>query len=169
MRWDLGRSNTWTSRSLWNVRPSCFHFVLGYCVILGFPGGSDGNESACNAGDPGLMPGSEKFPGEGNGNLEILAWRIPWTEEPCGLQSMGSQREGLSAQSCPTLCDPTRLLCPWNFPVRILEWVSISFSRVSFKFRDWTYVFCVSCISRQILLPLPPRWWLINQNYFYSL
>ena len=30
-------------------------------------GGSDGKESACNAGDPGLSPGSERSPGEGNG------------------------------------------------------------------------------------------------------
>ena len=31
--------------------------------------------------------------GEGNGNpLQYSSWRIPWTEEPCGLQSMGSQR-----------------------------------------------------------------------------
>ena len=35
---------------------------------LGFPGGSDGEESACNAGDPGLIPGSRRSPGEGNGN-----------------------------------------------------------------------------------------------------
>ena len=34
---------------------------------LGFPGGSDGTESACNAGDPGLIPGSWRAPGEGNG------------------------------------------------------------------------------------------------------
>ena len=33
-----------------------------------FPGGSDGKESACNAGDPGLIAGSERSPGEGNGN-----------------------------------------------------------------------------------------------------
>ena len=33
----------------------------------GFPGGSDGKESACNAGDQGLIPGSGRFPGEGNG------------------------------------------------------------------------------------------------------
>ena len=33
-----------------------------------FPGGSDSKESACNAGDPGLMPGLERSPGEGNGN-----------------------------------------------------------------------------------------------------
>ena len=33
----------------------------------GFPGGSDGKESTCNAGDPGLIPGWERSPGEGNG------------------------------------------------------------------------------------------------------
>ena len=34
----------------------------------GFPGGSDGKASACNAGDPGSIPGSRRSPGEGNGN-----------------------------------------------------------------------------------------------------
>ena len=34
----------------------------------GFPGGSDGKESACNTGDQSLIPGSERSPGEGNGN-----------------------------------------------------------------------------------------------------
>ena len=33
-----------------------------------FPGGSDSKESACNAGDPGTIPGSGRSPGEGNGN-----------------------------------------------------------------------------------------------------
>ena len=33
----------------------------------GFLGGSDGEESACNAGDPGLIPGWRRSPGEGNG------------------------------------------------------------------------------------------------------
>ena len=55
------------------------------CHKLGFPGGSNGKESACNVGDPGLIPGSGSSPGEGNG-------LIPWTEEPGGLQSMGLQR-----------------------------------------------------------------------------
>ena len=36
--------------------------------LMGFPGGSDSKESACNAGDLGLIPGSGRFPGEGNGN-----------------------------------------------------------------------------------------------------
>ena len=35
---------------------------------MGFPGGSDGEESSCNAGDPGLIPGSGRSPREGNGN-----------------------------------------------------------------------------------------------------
>ena len=35
---------------------------------LGFLGGSGGKESVCNAGDLGLIPGSGRFPGEGNGN-----------------------------------------------------------------------------------------------------
>ena len=36
--------------------------------LRGFPGGSNGKESAPNAGDPGLIPGSGKSPGEGHGN-----------------------------------------------------------------------------------------------------
>ena len=35
---------------------------------MGFPGSSDGKESACNAGDLGSIPGSGRFPGAGNGN-----------------------------------------------------------------------------------------------------
>ena len=51
----------------------------------GFPGGSDGKESTCNAGDPGSIPGSGRSPGEGNGNplqysclgspMDIGAWQ----------------------------------------------------------------------------------------------
>ena len=56
------------------------------------PSGLDGKESACNAEDPSSIPGSGRLPGEGNGNhYSLLAWRIPWTEEPSRLQSMVSQ------------------------------------------------------------------------------
>ena len=59
---------------------------------MGFPGGSDGKESACNVGDLGLIPGSEDPLEKGMAtNASILAWEIPWTEEPSGLKSMGSQ------------------------------------------------------------------------------
>ena len=37
-------------------------------MVLGFPGGSDGKESACNAGVTGLVPGLGRSPGERNGN-----------------------------------------------------------------------------------------------------
>ena len=36
---------------------------------MGFPGGLDGNEYACKAGELGLIPGSRRSPGEGSGNL----------------------------------------------------------------------------------------------------
>ena len=62
----------------------------------GCPGGSDGKESACNAADLGLIPESGGFPEKGNAtNSSILAWRIPWTEEPGVLQSMGLPRVGI--------------------------------------------------------------------------
>ena len=38
-----------------------------YIMPLGFPGGSDGNESACNVGDLGLIPGLGRCPREGKG------------------------------------------------------------------------------------------------------
>ena len=59
----------------------------------GFPGGSDGKESTCNVGDPVKSLGWEGPLEKGRAtHSSILAWRIPWTEEPGGLQSMGSQR-----------------------------------------------------------------------------
>ena len=62
---------------------------------MGFPNGSDGKESTYNAGDLGLIPVSGRSPGEGNGYVfSSIAWRIPWTEEPGRLQSMGLQIAG---------------------------------------------------------------------------
>ena len=43
------------------------HMCVCVCVCMGFPGSSDGKESACNAGDLGLIPKLGRFPGEGNG------------------------------------------------------------------------------------------------------
>ena len=79
-----------------------------------------------------------------------LAWKMPWTEEPGRLQSMGSQQsqtqlkqlsthhesESEVAQSYPTLCDPVNCSLPRPsvhgiFQARVLEWVAICFSRGS--------------------------------------
>ena len=67
--------------------------VKSLYTVGGFPGGADGKESTCNAGDPGLIP-------QWGGSLEkemathssILAWKIPWTEEPGRPRSMVLQR-----------------------------------------------------------------------------
>ena len=45
------------------------HVIECLKVLSGFPGGSDGKASACNAGDLGLIPGSGRSPGERNNNL----------------------------------------------------------------------------------------------------
>ena len=49
-------------------RPMVNETHQAYLWAVGFPGGSDGKASACNVGDPGSIPGSGRFPGEGNGN-----------------------------------------------------------------------------------------------------
>ena len=61
--------------------------------MTGFPGGSDGEDSACNEGDLGSIPGQEDpLEKEMANRSNVLAWKIPWTEEPGGLQSTELQR-----------------------------------------------------------------------------
>ena len=60
---------------------------------MDFPDGSAGKESACNAGELVRSLGWEDpLEKEMAARSGILAWQIPWTEEPCGLQSMGLQK-----------------------------------------------------------------------------
>ena len=121
-------------RQIWHIFFYLNKYFGAHTVGLwGFLGGSAGKESACNAGQPGLIPRSGRSPGDGMGyplqyswaslvaqkvknlpaiwetwvrNLSwedpleegmathssILAWSIPWTEEPGGLESIGLQR-----------------------------------------------------------------------------
>ena len=63
-------------------------------VEMGFPGGSAGKESPLQCRiELGFNPWDRKFPCRRKmaTHSRILAWRIPWTEEPGGLQSKGSQ------------------------------------------------------------------------------
>ena len=57
--------------------------------LVGSSGGSDGKKNlAWNAGDAGLIPGLGSYLDKGRAtHSSILSWRIPWTEEPGGLQS----------------------------------------------------------------------------------
>ena len=140
------------------------------------PSGSDSKESACNAGDLGLIPVSGRSPGEGNGNpLQYSCLENPMDGEAWGARVHGvtKSRTWLSdfaftfmacvrvcvcsvIQLCLTLCDPVHHSPPISsvygiFQARILEWVAISFSRGSFQPRDWTHISWVSSIGRQIL------------------
>ena len=66
-------------------------------AVRNFPGGLDSKESACNSGDLGsisvLGRSLEKIMAT---HCSILAWRIPWAEEPGGLQSMQRVRHDLA-------------------------------------------------------------------------
>ena len=70
-------------------------FIYSSQQIRGFPGSSDGKEPACNVGSiPAWVQslGWEVLLRKGMATSSILAWKTPWTEEPGGLQSTGSQR-----------------------------------------------------------------------------
>ena len=54
-------------------------------LYLGFPDGSDGKESSCNAGDLGSIPGSGRSPGGGHSNLIHYSY----LENPHGQKSLG--------------------------------------------------------------------------------
>ena len=62
---------------------------------MGFPGGSDGKEHAHNVGDPGWISGSERSPGEGNGNpLQYSCLVNSMDRRAQRASSMESQRAG---------------------------------------------------------------------------
>ena len=68
-----------------------------YTHLRGFPGGSNGKESARKAGDPGSIPGSGRSPAEGNGNplqysfLENSMDRGAWWATVCGVTKSRTQ------------------------------------------------------------------------------
>ena len=71
----------------------------------GFPGDSVSKESTCSAGDHlqcrlhGFNPWVRKIPGkEMATHTSILAWRIPWTEGPSGIQSLGQKESDMNEQ-----------------------------------------------------------------------
>ena len=78
---------------------------MGFNELLsqrpGSPGGSDGKEPACNVEDlAGFRPRIGKIPLEKKmaTRSSILAWRIPWTEEPGWLQPMGRNELNITEQ-----------------------------------------------------------------------
>ena len=120
------------SRSRWNPRP---------CIPTKSPGATAAcsekhveNQSSWLSLRKGLLPGSGRSPGEGNGSSilhsSILAWRIPWTEEPGGLQSMGSQRVNTIGRLTQQLDRPLKQQ-PSIWPRVIISWGACKRSRSS--------------------------------------
>ena len=130
-------------------------------LVMGFPHGSDGKASACNAGDQGLIPGLGRYPGEGNSNplqyscLENPMDRGDWqvkvhrvTKSQTQLSNftsmlvitladiMGLGRLSVQfssvTQSCPTLRDPMNRSMP-GLPVhhQLPEFTQIHVHQVS--------------------------------------
>ena len=101
---DVARSsNTMVNRGGKNKHTylrgkACSFSSLNMMLAVGLSYMSWLSNVACNAGDmvdTGSIPGSGNPMKKGKAtHSTILAWRIPWTEEPGGLQSMGSQRVG---------------------------------------------------------------------------
>ena len=136
--------------------------VAGHCFIRiesssvpCFPCGSAGEESACNAGHLGSIPGLGRSPGEGKG-YPLQYSGLENSMNSMGLQTVGHDwttftstvplRMGvLTCFSCVWICDPMNCSPP-GFSIhgplkaRLLEWVSMLFSRGSSWPRDWTLV-----------------------------
>ena len=90
-------------------------------LVLGFPDGSDGKESACNVGDPCSIPGLGRSPREEHGiALHILAWRIH------GERSL----EDYSPWSCKELDTTVQLTLSLSFSLRILDRKDSSFPKI---------------------------------------
>ena len=82
---------------------------------MGFPGGSDGKESACSAGDQVWSLGQEvPVEKEMAPHSSILTWEVPCAEEPGELRSMGSQKSETTEQLTPSLSDIHAVCCLWQ-------------------------------------------------------
>ena len=123
--------------------------LLLFILFLGFPRGAVVKNLPSNVGDArdtSSIRRSERSPGIGKGNPhQYSCLGSPWSEEPCRLQSMGSQK------SRTWLRDWTELNWDYSPPgfslhgiseARILQWVDISFSRGSPWSRYQTRVSC---------------------------
>ena len=115
------------------VLAAAFEIFHLHCSMR-FPGGSDGKVSVYNAGDLGSIPGSGRFPGEGNGNprpyscLENPMDGGAWFR----LLSMGSQRVGLNWATSLHLW--TLSCCMWN----LVPWPGIEPKLGVQQLSQWT-------------------------------
>ena len=114
--WDLGFNCKYHHLTNWTNFLICKMGVIGnYESIRGFPGGDSGQDPTCQCRRPETWVwslGQEDPLGKGMAtHSSILAWRIPWTDKPGGLQFIGSQK----SQTWLGLQNHCRWwLKPWN-------------------------------------------------------
>ena len=129
---------------------------------MGFPGGSVGkNLPTMQEMWVQILNWDDPLEKEIATYSNILAWKIPWTEDPRGLQCTGLQRIrcnwsdwASAAAKCLTLCDPMDGSTPGSpvpgiLQARTLEWVAISFSK------SWKWKVKVKTLSHVWLLVTP--------------
>ena len=90
-----------------------------------------------NAGDMGSVPGSGRS-GERNGNLSVLAWKIPWTKEPMGSQRVGYDRTCMHHLAYLKMI----LVYPASWLIIPCVWISRSVSISSHNFEPFFSGFC---------------------------
>ena len=112
-------------------------------MLRGFPSGQT-VESSCNGGDLGLIPGSGRSPGrrKWQPHSNILAWRIPWMEEPGRLQSVGLQRVGHDWAT--------------SLSFFLFNYVSMKMSVSYFVFIEVYLISNISGVQGSLVLPPPP-------------
>ena len=124
--------------------------------LLGFLGGSEVKNLLANAGDAGSIPESGSFPRGGQDNhSSILAWRIPWTEEPGRLRPMRSEKSQIWLSDSTPLpvtsgnvhfchlfkMTSARLLCNWQVSYTEIPW---NLTSLNFWFCVLLYVYYIS-------------------------
>ena len=128
--------NSWVRKIRWRQDR------LSTPVFLGFPSGSAGKESACNAGDWGSIPGLGRSPGERLSTPVFWAWEFHGLYSPCG------GKESDMTEWLSLYCSPPGFSVHRIFQAKILEYIAISFSKGSSRSRDRTHI---SCTGRQVL------------------
>ena len=108
---------------------------LKYRISSGFPSGSAVKNPPADAGDVSLISWFRRFPGGRSGNSSILAWKILWTEETGGLQSVGLQRVRHD-WVCTHIS--SKILSHWHLGETLdSEWLRWSF-HIHFCVTTWT-------------------------------
>ena len=115
-----------------------------FSTFVDFPGGSDGKESAWNAGDLGTIPGSGTSPGAENGYpIQYSCLENSMKEEPGGLQSMGLQK--VRQDQGTNNFNPSRVKCPENCMVKKQIWLLCKkHLQITMALKRWEFV-SLSC------------------------